>query len=165
MFGLFKNLNEDHVYIQKASWSNFTFLSYVDDIIIYGYSHSKFTVYKRLSWKVSFYERFREAAFILRNQKSIVIERSDLLDLVKMLDMDKFLKDIRWIIPIMVPFPCMKDLIFEQITRDDTKSQTGYAFVLNGGAVDWKSSKQSTIAMFATESEYITASEAAMEAV
>ncbi|GJV56528.1 hypothetical protein Tco_1457533 [Tanacetum coccineum] len=49
--------------------------------------------------------------------------------------------------------------------RDDTKSQTGYVFVLNGGAVDWKSSKQSTIAMSATESEYIAASEAAMEAV
>nr|GFB12176.1 hypothetical protein [Tanacetum cinerariifolium] len=26
--------------------------------------------------------------------------------------------------------------------RDDTKSQTGYVFILNGGAVDWKSSKQ-----------------------
>ncbi|GKE96858.1 hypothetical protein Tco_1581713 [Tanacetum coccineum] len=25
--------------------------------------------------------------------------------------------------------------------RDDTKSQTGYVFILNGGAVDWKSSK------------------------
>ncbi|GJU76143.1 hypothetical protein Tco_1273213 [Tanacetum coccineum] len=49
--------------------------------------------------------------------------------------------------------------------RDDTKSQTGYVFVLNGGAVDWKSSKQSTTAMSATESEYIAASEAAMEAV
>ncbi|GJT08550.1 hypothetical protein Tco_0843012 [Tanacetum coccineum] len=49
--------------------------------------------------------------------------------------------------------------------RDDTKSQTGYVFVLNRGAVDWKSSKQSTIAMSTTESEYIAASEAAMEAV
>ncbi|GJT13548.1 hypothetical protein Tco_0860590 [Tanacetum coccineum] len=49
--------------------------------------------------------------------------------------------------------------------RDDTKSQTGYVFVLNGGAVDWKSSKQSTIAMSATESEYIAASEAVMEVV
>ncbi|GJX70886.1 retrotransposon protein, putative, ty1-copia subclass [Tanacetum coccineum] len=44
--------------------------------------------------------------------------------------------------------------------RDDTKSQTGYVFVLNGGVVDWKSSKQSTTAMFATEAEYIAASEA-----
>ncbi|GJR36190.1 retrovirus-related pol polyprotein from transposon TNT 1-94 [Tanacetum coccineum] len=49
--------------------------------------------------------------------------------------------------------------------RDDTKSQTGYVFILNGGTVDWKSSKQSTTAMYATEAEYIAASEAAMEAV
>ncbi|GJR28707.1 retrotransposon protein, putative, ty1-copia subclass [Tanacetum coccineum] len=59
---------------------------------------------------------------------------------------------------------CYCDAGFET-DRDDTKSQTGYVFVLNGGAVDWKSSKQSTIAMSATESEYIAASEAAMEAV
>ncbi|GJR87201.1 hypothetical protein Tco_0211212 [Tanacetum coccineum] len=38
-----------------------------------------------------------------------------------------------------------------------------YASVV--GAVDWKSSKQSTTAMSATEAEYIAASEAAMEAV
>ncbi|GJT20603.1 retrotransposon protein, putative, ty1-copia subclass [Tanacetum coccineum] len=49
--------------------------------------------------------------------------------------------------------------------RDDIKSQTRYIFVLNGGAVDWKSSKQSTIAMFATKAEYIAASEAAIETV
>ena len=49
--------------------------------------------------------------------------------------------------------------------KDDTKSQTGYVFVLNGGAVDWRSKKQSTLAMSAAESEYIAASEAAMEAV
>ncbi|GJZ79579.1 retrotransposon protein, putative, ty1-copia subclass [Tanacetum coccineum] len=59
---------------------------------------------------------------------------------------------------------CYCDAGFET-DRYDTKSQTGYVFVLNGGAVDWKSSKQSTIAMSATESEYIAASEAAMEAV
>ncbi|GJT02089.1 retrotransposon protein, putative, ty1-copia subclass [Tanacetum coccineum] len=53
----------------------------------------------------------------------------------------------------------------KETDRDDTKSQTGYVFILNGGAVDWKSSKQSTTAMSATESEYIAASEAAMEAV
>ncbi|GKF93190.1 hypothetical protein Tco_0279909, partial [Tanacetum coccineum] len=43
--------------------------------------------------------------------------------------------------------------------------RTGYVFILNGGAVDWKSSKQSTTSMSATEVEYIAASEAAMEAV
>ncbi|GJX84260.1 zinc finger, CCHC-type containing protein [Tanacetum coccineum] len=51
----------------------------------------------------------------------------------------------------------------KNILKYDTKSQTGYVFVLNGGAVDWKSSKQSTIAMSATESEYIAASEACMK--
>nr|GEV98946.1 hypothetical protein [Tanacetum cinerariifolium] len=49
--------------------------------------------------------------------------------------------------------------------RDDIKSQTRYIFILNGGAVDWKSSKQSTTAMSATKAEYIVASEAAMEVV
>ncbi|GJW66463.1 retrotransposon protein, putative, ty1-copia subclass [Tanacetum coccineum] len=53
-------------------------------------------------------------------------------------------------------------MLDSETDRDDTKSQTGYVFVLNGGAVDWKSSKQSTTAMSATESEYIAASEAAM---
>ncbi|GKC29439.1 retrotransposon protein, putative, ty1-copia subclass [Tanacetum coccineum] len=52
-----------------------------------------------------------------------------------------------------------------ETNRDDIKSQTGYVFVLNVGAVDWKSSKQSTIVMSAREDEYITASEVVMEAV
>nr|GEZ40326.1 hypothetical protein [Tanacetum cinerariifolium] len=54
---------------------------------------------------------------------------------------------------------CYCDAGFK-IDRDDTKSQTGYVFILNGGAVDWKSSKQSTTAMSATEAEYIVAMEA-----
>ncbi|GJS83907.1 retrotransposon protein, putative, ty1-copia subclass [Tanacetum coccineum] len=58
---------------------------------------------------------------------------------------------------------CYCDAGFET-DRDDTKSQTGYVFVLNGGAVVWKSSKQSTTAQHATEAEYIAASEAAKEA-
>ncbi|GJX64226.1 retrotransposon protein, putative, ty1-copia subclass [Tanacetum coccineum] len=59
---------------------------------------------------------------------------------------------------------CYCDAGFET-DRDDTKSQTGFVSILNGGAVDWKSSKQSTTAMSATEAEYIAALEAAMEAV
>ncbi|GJY97477.1 hypothetical protein Tco_0514387 [Tanacetum coccineum] len=54
---------------------------------------------------------------------------------------------------------CYCDAGFET-DRDDTKSQTGYVFVLNGGAVVWKSSKQSTTAQHVTEAEYIAASEA-----
>ncbi|GKD21889.1 retrotransposon protein, putative, ty1-copia subclass [Tanacetum coccineum] len=62
------------------------------------------------------------------------------------------------------PVDCYYDAGFET-NRDDTKSQTGYVFILNGGAVDGKSSKQSTTAMSATEAEYIAASEAAMKVV
>ncbi|GJV78506.1 hypothetical protein Tco_1514376 [Tanacetum coccineum] len=50
-------------------------------------------------------------------------------------------------------------------TDRDTLVSDRYFFILNGGTVDWKSSKQSTTAMSTTESEYIAASEAAMEAV
>nr|GFD35695.1 hypothetical protein [Tanacetum cinerariifolium] len=53
----------------------------------------------------------------------------------------------------------------KNILRDDTKSQTGYVFTLNGGTVVWKSSKQSTTAQHAAEAEYIVAAESAKEAV
>ena len=52
-----------------------------------------------------------------------------------------------------------------QTDRDDSKSQSGYVFTVNGAAVSWKSSKQSVIADSTTESEYIAASEAAKEAI
>nr|GFB80361.1 hypothetical protein [Tanacetum cinerariifolium] len=55
--------------------------------------------------------------------------------------------------------------VVKNILKDDTKSQTGYVFVLNGGAMVWKSSKQSTTAQHATEAEYIVASKAVKEAV
>ncbi|GJW72532.1 hypothetical protein Tco_0129449 [Tanacetum coccineum] len=38
-----------------------------------------------------------------------------------------------------------------QTDKDNTKAQTGYVLVFNGGAVDWKSAKQSTTAMSSTE--------------
>ncbi|GKF74147.1 hypothetical protein Tco_0220479, partial [Tanacetum coccineum] len=59
---------------------------------------------------------------------------------------------------------CYCDAGFET-DRDDTKSQTRYVFILNGGTADWKSSKQSTTEMSATEAEYIADLEVAMEAV
>ena len=48
---------------------------------------------------------------------------------------------------------------------DDSKSQSGYIFILNGAAVSWRSAKQSIVAKSSTESEYIAASEAAQEAI
>ncbi|GKB84552.1 putative RNA-directed DNA polymerase [Tanacetum coccineum] len=45
------------------------------------------------------------------------------------------------------------------------KSQTGCVFVLNGGVVDWKSTKQSIFATSSTDAEYIVAFDASKEAV
>ncbi|KAJ9544316.1 hypothetical protein OSB04_024023, partial [Centaurea solstitialis] len=52
-----------------------------------------------------------------------------------------------------------------QTDEDDFRSQSGYVFTLNGGAISWKSSKQDTIADSTTEAEYIAAPDVAKEAV
>ena len=48
---------------------------------------------------------------------------------------------------------------------NDSKSTSGFVFTLNGGAVSWRSRKQSVTADSTTEAEYIAAAEAAKEAV
>src|SRR3990170_2293721 len=48
---------------------------------------------------------------------------------------------------------------------DDSKSQNGYVFILNGGAVSWCSSQKSVVAGAMCGAEYIAASEAAHEGV
>jgi hypothetical protein len=48
---------------------------------------------------------------------------------------------------------------------DDSKSQTGYVFMLNGGAVSWESCKQDLVAQSTMELEHVAASEAASEGV
>ena len=52
-----------------------------------------------------------------------------------------------------------------QTDKDNSKSQPGFVFKVNGGAVSWKSSKQETVADSTTEAEYIVVSEAAKEGV
>jgi hypothetical protein len=47
---------------------------------------------------------------------------------------------------------------------DDLKSTTGYVFLAVGGAITWKSKKQTVIALSSTEAEYIALSEAGREA-
>jgi hypothetical protein len=48
---------------------------------------------------------------------------------------------------------------------DDEKSQTGYVFLVNGGAVSWRSCKQSLKAKPTMESKYIVTADAANEAI
>ncbi|KAK8495062.1 hypothetical protein V6N12_055209 [Hibiscus sabdariffa] len=59
----------------------------------------------------------------------------------------------------------VKNILNFQTDKDDSRSQSGFIFCLNGGAVSWKSSKQDTVADSTTKAEYIAASEAAKEAV
>ena len=48
---------------------------------------------------------------------------------------------------------------------DDSRSQTGYVFKVNGGAVTWRSCKQSVVAQSTMEAEYVAAAEAVNEVV
>nr|GEZ08042.1 hypothetical protein [Tanacetum cinerariifolium] len=53
-------------------------------------------------------------------------------------------------------------------TRPDvafSQNLTGYLFMMNGGFVDWKSSKQSTTAMSSMEAKYIVYAKTVMEAI
>jgi hypothetical protein len=49
--------------------------------------------------------------------------------------------------------------------KDYRKSTTGYTFILNGGAVSWKSGRQQSVALSSTEAEYVAYAEAAKEAI
>nr|GEW95402.1 putative retrotransposon protein [Tanacetum cinerariifolium] len=64
-----------------------------------------------------------------------------------------------------VPYASAVGFIIYLTDVDDLKSQTGYVFILNGGAVDWKSAKKSIFATSSAEAEYITAFDASKEAV
>ena len=48
---------------------------------------------------------------------------------------------------------------------NDRKSTSGYVFTVGGGAISWKSKKQSCVALSTAEAEYIALSQAAQEAV
>ncbi|GJS33273.1 retrotransposon protein, putative, ty1-copia subclass [Tanacetum coccineum] len=193
-FGFAQNLDEPCVY-QKASGSNVTFLIlYVDDIIIMGNHIPSLQSVNDYFGKCFAMKDLGEATIILgikiyrdRSKRLIGLGQNAYMDkILKRYKMDNSKRDH---IPMQERLDLNKTqgastpkevkleirkLNFELIVivmldlrpiEMIQNSSAGYVFILNGGAVDWKSSKQSTTAMSATEAEYIAASEAAMEAV
>nr|GEU93718.1 hypothetical protein [Tanacetum cinerariifolium] len=55
--------------------------------------------------------------------------------------------------------------ILKYLSNNKDMFLTGYVFVLNGGVVDWKSTKQSIFVTSSTDAEYIAAFDASKEAV
>ncbi|GJY10927.1 retrotransposon protein, putative, ty1-copia subclass [Tanacetum coccineum] len=185
-FGFAQNLNE-------PCGSNVKFLIlYVDDIIIMGNHIPSLQSVKSYLGKCFTMKDLGEASFIL-GIKIYRDKLKQLIGLSQSAYMGKILKRFRmdtskrgyilmqerldlnktqgastpYKVKRMqnVPYGSAIGSIMYATDRDDIKSQIGYVFVLNGGAVDWKSSKQSTTTMSAIEAKYIAASEAAMEAV
>ncbi|GJV81500.1 hypothetical protein Tco_1517370 [Tanacetum coccineum] len=59
----------------------------------------------------------------------------------------------------------IQDLLDRARSVDWLYVKTGYVFILNGGAADWKSAKQSIFATSSTEAKYIVVFDASKEAV
>ncbi|GJR59274.1 retrotransposon protein, putative, ty1-copia subclass [Tanacetum coccineum] len=184
-FAFTKNRDEPCVY-QKASESNVTFLIlYVDDIIIMGNHTPSLQSVKTYLGKCFTMKDLGETIFILRIK--IYQDRSKrLIKLSQYAYIDEILKgSIMYAVRCTRPdvafaqnltsrfqqnpgephWTAMKTILKYLRNTKDMFLVYGCVFVLNGGAVDWKSSKQSTTAISTIEAEYIAASKAGMEAV
>ncbi|GKC09422.1 retrotransposon protein, putative, ty1-copia subclass [Tanacetum coccineum] len=143
-FGFDQNLDKPCVY-QKASGSNVTFLilNRSKRLIELGQNAYMDKILKR---------------YRMDNSKRGHIPMQERLDLKK--TTSQFQQN-----PGEPHWTDVKNILKYLRNTKDMFLVYGYVFILNGGAVDWKSSKQSNTAMSATEAEYIAASEAAMEDV
>ncbi|GKE70527.1 retrotransposon protein, putative, ty1-copia subclass [Tanacetum coccineum] len=165
-FGIHQNFDEPCVY-QKASGSNIIFLIlYVADIILMGNHIRRLIGLSQNAYLDKILKRYR----MDNSKRGSIPMKVDLhLNKSQCATTSTEMKRMQNVPYVSVVGSIMYavsycDAGFET-DRDDMKSQTGYVFVLNGGAVVWKSSKQSTTAQHAIKAEYIAAFEAANEAI
>nr|GEV37706.1 retrotransposon protein, putative, Ty1-copia subclass [Tanacetum cinerariifolium] len=151
-FGFSQNRDEPCVYV-KASGSYVTFLIlYVDDILIMGNNIPMLQDVKSYLGRCFAMKDLGEAAYILE----IKIYRDRSKRLIGLCDAHwtavknilKYLRNTKDMFLVYggdtkreLRVSCYTD-VAGYLTDDDMKCQTGYVFVLNGGAVDWKSTKQ-----------------------
>ncbi|GJZ47672.1 zinc finger, CCHC-type containing protein [Tanacetum coccineum] len=167
-FGFAQNLDESCVY-QKASGSNVTSLIlYVDDIIIMGNHIPSLQSVKNYLGKCFAMKDLGEAAFILgikiykdRSKRLIRLSQNAYMD--KILKRYKMDNSKRGHIPMQERLDLNKSQGAQTPKEVNRMKNVPYASVV--GSIIYARCKQSTTAMSATESEYIAASEAAMEAV
>nr|GEX57450.1 hypothetical protein [Tanacetum cinerariifolium] len=170
-FGFIQNCNELCVY-RKASESDGVFLIlYVVDLLIIGNNISRLKEVNDYLGKCFSMKDLVEAAYILGIK--IYKDRSRRNELCTSTPEEvAYMKKVHYASAVGSIMKLDTELDVTgfcdaswQCDKDDMKSQTGYVFVVNGGAVDWKSKKYTTSAMHSTQDEYVAASEAAMEAV
>nr|GEW98674.1 retrovirus-related Pol polyprotein from transposon TNT 1-94 [Tanacetum cinerariifolium] len=183
-FGFTQNSNEPCVYL-KASGSYIAILIlYVDDILLMGNNIPMLQDVKSYLGRSFAMKDLGDVAYILgikiyrdRSKRLIGLCQSAYIEKIlkryymenskrRMIPMQEMLKlsKSQGNIERELKVSCYIDAVY-LTDADNLKSQTGYVFVLNGGVVDWKSTKQSIFATSSTDAEYIAAFDALKEAV
>nr|GEX21397.1 hypothetical protein [Tanacetum cinerariifolium] len=162
-FGFTQNCDEPCVY-QKASGSYVAILIlYVDDILLMGNNIP-------MLQDVITMKDLGDPAYILGIK--IYRDRSKwLIGLCQSAYIEKILKiyyienSKRGIILMQEKLKLSKSQGASTPAEKQRMQNTGYVFILNGGAVNWKSTKQNIFATSSTDAEYIAAFDASKEAV
>nr|GEY40701.1 retrotransposon protein, putative, Ty1-copia subclass [Tanacetum cinerariifolium] len=175
-FGFTQNRDEPCVYL-KASGSNITFLIlYVDDILIMGNNISMLKSVKTYLGRCFAMKDLGEAAYILgikiyrdRSRRLIGLCQSAYIEkILKRYFMENFK---RGSIPMQEKLKLSKSqgastpAELKRMQNVPYALATGYVFILNGGAIDWKSAKQSIFTTLSAKAKYIAAFDASKEAV
>ncbi|GJT00293.1 retrotransposon protein, putative, ty1-copia subclass [Tanacetum coccineum] len=177
-FGFTQNRDEPCVY-QKASGSYVTFLIlYVDDILIMGNNIPMLQDVKSYLGKCfamkdleqslkSIHGEFQRWNFPMQEKAEIVLSQMVPPTPTEKVGMRAVTYKRFQQNPGELHWTTVKNILkYLRNTKDMFLVYGGYVFVLNGGAVDWKSTKQSISATTSsTNAEYIAAFDASKEAV